>query len=191
MGSRPLSVLGPDSSPLHVPGGTKLCVSGLRSPRSLSCSGCGSWDWGSGRGCECGCGSHDCGCCSFRGCGCGRGWGCGWGCGLSSRCSGSWRRMRGWAGSRGWDASGHCREGEADYRSSRALSSARWALAQAPSPSPAVARASLPQFPPSLDLVVPLPKQDWTVSGYLPISCRPFCSSSLVCRKRGPSLCLI
>lgn len=69
-----------------------------------------------------GCGSHDCGCCSFHGCG--QGWGCGWGFGLSSRCSGSWRRTRGWAGSKGWDAFGHCQEGKANYKPSRALSSA-------------------------------------------------------------------
>lgn len=70
----------------------------------------------------CGFGSRDCDCCSFHDCG--PGWGCDWGSGLSSRCSGSWRRMRGWAGSRGWAAFGHCREGKADYRPSRALSSA-------------------------------------------------------------------
>lgn len=131
----PSQALEPDPLPCPMPGGIKLGLSGLRSPHSLSCFGCDSWDWdwGSGRGCACGCGSPGCGCCSFRGCG--PGWGCGWGSGLSSRCSGSWRRMRGWAGSRGWDASGHCREGKADYRPFKSLSSALssvLALTQAP-----------------------------------------------------------
>lgn len=81
--------------------------SGLRSPRSQSCSCCGSWDCGSWSGCMSGCGSHDCGYCSSRGCGPDLGSGCG--SGLSSRCSSSWRKRRGWVGSRGWDAFGHCR----------------------------------------------------------------------------------
>lgn len=110
----------------------------------------------------CDCGSRDCGCCNFHGCG--QGWGCGWGSGLSSHCSGSWRRMRGWAGSRGWAAFGHCQEGKTDYSLSRAIT-------QAPSPSPAVARASLPQIPLNSGLECPPPQQNWIVSGHLPISC--------------------
>lgn len=81
--------------------------SGLRSPRSQSCSCCGSWDCGSWSGCMSGCGSHDCGYCSSRGCGPDLGSGCG--SGLSSRCSSSWRKRRGWVDSRGWDAFGHCK----------------------------------------------------------------------------------
>ena len=115
----PLPPMAPGALALPCARGHEAGFPGLRSPHSLSCSGCGSWEWGSGRDFVCGCGS-DCGCCSFRGCG--RGWG--WGSGLSSRCSGSWRRTRGWVGSRGWDASGHCREGKADYRPFGALSSA-------------------------------------------------------------------
>lgn len=116
-----LSAPGARAVALPCARGHEAGFAGLRSPHSLSCSGCGSWEWGSGRDFECGCGSG-CGCCSFRGCG--RGCGCDWGSGLSSRCSGSWRRTRGWVGSRGWDASGHCREGKANYRPFGALSSA-------------------------------------------------------------------
>lgn len=124
--------------------------SGLRSPHSQSCSGCGSWDCGSWKRCRSGCESRDCGCCSFHGCGQGLGSGCG--SGLSSRCSSSWRKRRGWAGSRGWDAFGHCRREKEDPSPSRSPSSAHPWPSLGPQPPPSSGQGFLPKFPLSLDL---------------------------------------